>query len=151
VKQAARVGVGISGQEGMQAVMASDFAIAQFAFLTNLLLVHGHWSYTRIARIVGCVVSSAHSEDCPKGRGTFHQYLMTCMIQSGRQADRGVLDCFRYFFYKNMAYTLTQFWFNLYTAYSGQRFYDDWYQVQGRMWLLKLLLVCTVHPPVLAF
>lgn len=48
------MGVGISGQEGMQAVMASDFAIAQFAFLTNLLLVHGHWSYTRIARIVGC-------------------------------------------------------------------------------------------------
>ncbi len=35
----------------------------------------------------------------------------------------------RYFFYKNMAYTLTQFWFNLFTAYSGQRFYDDWYQV----------------------
>ncbi len=35
----------------------------------------------------------------------------------------------RYFFYKNMAYTLTQFWFNLYTAFSGQRLYDDWYQV----------------------
>lgn len=53
-KQAAHVGVGISGQEGMQAVMAADFAIAQFSFLTPLLLVHGRWSYTRIARIVGC-------------------------------------------------------------------------------------------------
>jgi magnesium-transporting ATPase (P-type) len=39
----------------------------------------------------------------------------------------------RYFFYKNMAYTLTQFWFNLCTAYSGQRFYDDWYQVRSCM------------------
>lgn len=44
-----------------------------------------------------------------------------------------------------MAYTLTQFWFNLYTAYSGQRFYDDWYQVWGRMCLLRCLLICTVH------
>ena len=27
-----------------------------------------------------------------------------------------------------MTYTLTQFWFNLYASYSGQRLYDDWYQ-----------------------
>lgn len=33
-----------------------------------------------------------------------------------------------YFFYKNIAFTLTQFWFNMYTGYSGERFYDDWYQ-----------------------
>ena len=141
------MGVGISGQEGMQAVMASDFAIAQFAFLTHLLLVHGHWSYTRIARIVGCVMSPLHFEIAQEVQWPY--CLMTWRAQSGRQAEHDVLDCFRYFFYKNMAYTLTQFWFNLYTAYSGQRFYDDWYQVQGRMWLLKLLLICTVHPPVL--
>ncbi|KAK4399757.1 Phospholipid-transporting ATPase 3 [Sesamum angolense] len=49
--QAAHVGVGISGQEGMQAVMASDFAIAQFRFLTELLLVHGRWSYLRICKV----------------------------------------------------------------------------------------------------
>ena len=42
--QMAHVGIGISGQEGMQAVMSSDFAIAQFRFLLKLLLVHGHWS-----------------------------------------------------------------------------------------------------------
>ncbi|KAK9812802.1 hypothetical protein WJX72_004072 [[Myrmecia] bisecta] len=84
--QAAHVGVGISGQEGMQAVMAADFAIAQFKFLTDLLLVHGRWSYKRVSQVIG------------------------------------------YFFYKNTVYTLTQFWFNLYAAYSGQRFYDDWYQ-----------------------
>lgn len=49
--QAAHVGVGISGQEGMQAVMASDFAIAQFRFLADLLLVHGRWSYLRICKV----------------------------------------------------------------------------------------------------
>ena len=84
--QAAHIGVGISGEEGMQAVMASDFAIAQFRFLENLLLVHGRYAYLRIAKVVG------------------------------------------YFFYKNITYTITQFWFMLFTSYSGMRFYDDWYQ-----------------------
>ncbi|KAG8383136.1 hypothetical protein BUALT_Bualt05G0153300 [Buddleja alternifolia] len=84
--QAAHVGVGISGQEGMQAVMASDFSIAQFRFLTELLLVHGRWSYHRICKVV------------------------------------------TYFFYKNLTFTLTQFWFTFQTGFSGQRFYDDWFQ-----------------------
>ncbi|XP_056012522.1 phospholipid-transporting ATPase VD-like isoform X2 [Ostrea edulis] len=46
----ADIGIGISGQEGMQAVMASDFAISRFMFLQRLLLVHGHWCYCRLAR-----------------------------------------------------------------------------------------------------
>lgn len=50
--QAANVGIGISGQEGMQAVMASDFAISQFKHLKKLLLVHGHWCYSRLAKMV---------------------------------------------------------------------------------------------------
>jgi phospholipid-transporting ATPase len=45
-------GIGISGHEGMQAVMASDYAIAQFRFLTPLLLVHGRWNYKRISRMI---------------------------------------------------------------------------------------------------
>jgi hypothetical protein len=45
-------GVGISGQEGMQAVMSADFAIAQFRFLEQLLLVHGRYSYKRICRMI---------------------------------------------------------------------------------------------------
>ncbi|AQK84042.1 Putative phospholipid-transporting ATPase 9 [Zea mays] len=47
--QEADIGVGISGAEGMQAVMASDVAVAQFRFLERLLLVHGHWCYRRIS------------------------------------------------------------------------------------------------------
>ncbi|XP_071051029.1 probable phospholipid-transporting ATPase IM isoform X2 [Onthophagus taurus] len=46
--KAAHIGVGISGQEGMQAVLASDYSIAQFHFLERLLLVHGRWSYYRM-------------------------------------------------------------------------------------------------------
>ncbi|XP_005371986.3 probable phospholipid-transporting ATPase VA [Microtus ochrogaster] len=50
--QVADVGVGISGQEGMQAVMASDFAVPRFRYLERLLLVHGHWCYSRLANMV---------------------------------------------------------------------------------------------------
>uniref|UniRef100_A0A158QD87 Phospholipid-transporting ATPase n=1 Tax=Hymenolepis diminuta TaxID=6216 RepID=A0A158QD87_HYMDI len=49
--QCADVGIGISGQEGMQAAMASDFAITQFCHLKRLLLVHGHWCYDKLARM----------------------------------------------------------------------------------------------------
>uniref|UniRef100_A0AC35FWC6 Phospholipid-transporting ATPase n=1 Tax=Panagrolaimus sp. PS1159 TaxID=55785 RepID=A0AC35FWC6_9BILA len=48
----AHIGVGISGQEGMQAVLASDFSIAQFRFLQRLLLVHGRWSYFRMSKFL---------------------------------------------------------------------------------------------------
>lgn len=50
--QVADVGVGISGQEGMQAVMASDFALPRFRHLQKLLLVHGHWCYSRLANMI---------------------------------------------------------------------------------------------------
>eukprot|EP01117_Protostelium_nocturnum_P006113 TRINITY_DN2203_c0_g1_i3.p1 TRINITY_DN2203_c0_g1~~TRINITY_DN2203_c0_g1_i3.p1 ORF type:complete len:1236 (+),score=387.58 TRINITY_DN2203_c0_g1_i3:144-3851(+) len=48
----AHVGVGISGKEGMQAALSSDYAIAQFRFLTPLLLHHGRWAYKRLSKLV---------------------------------------------------------------------------------------------------
>ena len=83
--RAAHIGVGISGVEGMQAAMASDYAIAQFRFLRDLLLVHGRWNYQRIAKLI------------------------------------------LFSFYKNMAFSLTQFWFGFYNGFSGQTLYDSWY------------------------
>lgn len=50
--QAAHIGVGISGQEGAQAVNASDYALAQFRFLQRLLFVHGRWAYRRVAKLM---------------------------------------------------------------------------------------------------
>ncbi|WVZ15929.1 hypothetical protein V8G54_013495 [Vigna mungo] len=78
--QEADIGVGISGAEGMQAVMASDFAIAQFRFLERLLL-----------------------------------YMVIGVIRI----------C--YFFYKNIAFGFTLFWFEAYASFSGQAAYNDWY------------------------
>uniref|UniRef100_A0A8D9F8N4 Phospholipid-transporting ATPase n=1 Tax=Cacopsylla melanoneura TaxID=428564 RepID=A0A8D9F8N4_9HEMI len=48
----AHVGIGISGLEGNQAMLASDYSIAQFRFLERLLLVHGRWSYIRICKFL---------------------------------------------------------------------------------------------------
>ena len=89
-------GVGISGQEGMQAVMSSDFSIAQFRFLETLLLVHGRWSYARITRMV------------------------------------------LFFFYKNLLFGLTIFYFNCLCFFSGQTLYN------GEM-LLALRLIVFAH------
>ena len=50
--QAAGVGIGISGKEGLQAVNASDYSIAQFRFLRPLLLVHGRWNYRRMSMVL---------------------------------------------------------------------------------------------------
>uniref|UniRef100_A0A8C5BGL2 Phospholipid-transporting ATPase n=1 Tax=Gadus morhua TaxID=8049 RepID=A0A8C5BGL2_GADMO len=50
--QTAHVGVGISGNEGMQACNSSDYSIAQFSYLEKLLLVHGAWSYNRVTKCI---------------------------------------------------------------------------------------------------
>ncbi|KAL8859810.1 MAG: hypothetical protein Q9178_003642 [Gyalolechia marmorata] len=50
--QEADVGVGIAGEEGRQAVMSSDYAIGQFRYLQRLILVHGRWSYRRVAETI---------------------------------------------------------------------------------------------------
>jgi P-type E1-E2 ATPase len=47
--QSAHIGVGLYGNEGMNAVQASDFAIPEFKALWRLLFVHGRWNYIRIA------------------------------------------------------------------------------------------------------
>jgi phospholipid-translocating ATPase len=47
--QEANIGCGLLGLEGSQAAMSADYAFGQFRFLTKLLLVHGRWSYIRIA------------------------------------------------------------------------------------------------------
>lgn len=50
--QAAHVGIGISGMEGLQAARSADISIGQFRYLRKLLLVHGAWSYQRISKVI---------------------------------------------------------------------------------------------------
>ncbi|CAG9312636.1 unnamed protein product [Blepharisma stoltei] len=50
--QEAHVGIGIMGNEGVQAANASDIVIKQFSDLTRLILCEGHWSYSNISKII---------------------------------------------------------------------------------------------------
>lgn len=49
---AANIGVGISGREGQQAARVADISLAQFRFLSRVLLVHGRWNYHRMTRFI---------------------------------------------------------------------------------------------------
>lgn len=82
--QAAHIGIGISGVEGLQAARSADVAIAQFRFLRKLLLVHGSWSYQRISKMI------------------------------------------LYFYYKNTAMFMTQFWYSFQNAFSGEVIFESW-------------------------
>jgi magnesium-transporting ATPase (P-type) len=48
----ADVGIGISGKEGRQAVLAADYSFAQFRFLARLLLVHGRLNFYRNIELI---------------------------------------------------------------------------------------------------
>jgi magnesium-transporting ATPase (P-type) len=50
--QEAHIGVGIKGEEGVQAVNAADYAIAQFRFLGQLVLQHGRYNYVRMSSVI---------------------------------------------------------------------------------------------------
>ncbi|KAK4930623.1 aminophospholipid translocase, partial [Elasticomyces elasticus] len=82
--QAAHIGVGISGLEGLQAARSADVAIAQFRYLRKLLLVHGAWSYQRISKVI------------------------------------------LYFYYKNTALFMTQFWYSFQNDFSGEVIFESW-------------------------
>jgi P-type E1-E2 ATPase len=48
----AHIGIGLYGNEGMQAVNSSDFALGEFKMLWRLLLVHGRLFYLRNAEMM---------------------------------------------------------------------------------------------------
>ncbi|KAJ3323832.1 hypothetical protein HDV06_001202 [Boothiomyces sp. JEL0866] len=79
--QSANVGVGISGQEGLQAARSADFAIGQFRYLRKLLLVHGGWAYSRISKTLFETWSAVSSYNVvwtllpPIAIGIFDQYI----------------------------------------------------------------------------
>ncbi|KAI1300432.1 hypothetical protein F5Y03DRAFT_364100 [Xylaria venustula] len=97
--QEADVGVGIAGVEGRQAVMSADYAIGQFRFLQRLVLVHGRWSYRRMAEAIAN------------------------------------------FFYKNMIWTFTIFWYQVWCNYDITYLFEYTY-------IILFNLIFTSLPPI---
>jgi len=48
----AHIGIGLYGNEGMNAVQSSDFALGEFKFLWRLLMHHGRLCYLRNAEVI---------------------------------------------------------------------------------------------------
>lgn len=81
----ADVGVGISGKEGRQAVLASDYAIGKFRYLKRLLLVHGRMN---LYRNIECIFYSFYKNMA----FTFNQMIFACYSHfSGQTMYDGVL------------------------------------------------------------
>ncbi|KAI1111858.1 hypothetical protein F5Y14DRAFT_288376 [Nemania sp. NC0429] len=97
--QEADVGVGIAGVEGRQAVMSADYAMGQFRFLKRLILVHGRWSYRRMAEAIAN------------------------------------------FFYKNMIWTFTIFWYQVWCNYDITYLFEYTY-------IILFNLIFTSIPPI---
>lgn len=114
--QEADIGIGISGVEGMQAVMSSDIAIAQFRYLERLLLVHGHWCYSRISSMVQFSLSQKHT---PNKLCIFISLFSNQLLI--------LLWQICYFFYKNITFGVTVFLYEAYTSFSAQPAYNDWF------------------------
>lgn len=45
--RAAHIGIGIKGNEGLQAAKASDYSIGEFKILKRLILYHGRENYRK--------------------------------------------------------------------------------------------------------
>lgn len=81
------------GPSGMlQAVMASDFALPRFRYLQKLLLVHGHWCYSRLANMIlyffyKNAVSAFPSDTAPIVMAPVHFTLLSLAPADVRGAD----------------------------------------------------------------
>jgi phospholipid-translocating ATPase len=77
--QEAHVGVGIAGEEGRQAAMSSDYAIGQFRFLCRLVLVHGRWSYRRLAETIANFFYKVRNFRSIDAKSLYSHLLESCL------------------------------------------------------------------------
>ncbi len=119
--QTADVGVGISGQEGMQAVMASDFAISRFKYLERLVLVHGHWNYDRLARMVLYF---------------FYKNAVKSLFQ--KVVLQAQVSFFTVINFPPQAFVFVYFWYQLYCGFSGAVMIDQMYLMLYNLFFTSL-------------
>ncbi|CAL8148755.1 unnamed protein product, partial [Orchesella dallaii] len=100
--QKAHVGVGISGLEGLQASLASDYAIAQFRFLKKLLFVHGAWNYDRLTKLI---FYSYYKNIC------LHMVELCFAMYSGWSAQAIAMGAFFTWIGNSLLHSMCNFWF----------------------------------------
>ena len=84
----ANIGIGITGEEGMSAANASDFAIGEFKLLKRLLFYHGRINLNRISKLIlyffykNIIFTISQLFFCPfalsSGQTIFDDWYITC-------------------------------------------------------------------------
>lgn len=140
--------------------MASDFAIAQFRFLERLLVVHGHWCYKRIAQMVIILAEliifslmlskytlviqifiSLHVPNMFIITWVSFSFVLPSIFILFSLLSTTLYIQICYFFYKNIAFGLTIFYFEAFAAFSGQSVYVDWYMLLFNVVLTSLPVI----------
>lgn len=148
--QAAHIGVGISGQEGMQAVMSSDFAIAQFRFLECLLLMHGRLSYKRLGRMIayffyknivlGLCLYFYNSHAMFSGQTLFDDFYLSCyniFFTSLPVLAVGIFD-------KDVDYSIVRQFPTIYAQGAARNEYFSLFPIRV-MWILNAFYAAIVN------
>ena len=81
-------------------------------------------------------------EDCADGnnqRLLFFDIYFLCLNAQFTSSLTCIQIC--YFFYKNIAFGLTLFYFEAFTGFSGQSVYDDWYMLLFNVILTSLPVI----------
>ncbi|KAG0495862.1 hypothetical protein HPP92_000553 [Vanilla planifolia] len=68
-------------------------------------------------------------------------FLERLLIVHGHWCYKRIAQMICYFIYKNIAFGLTLFYFEAYTAFSGQSVYDDWYMLLFNVVLTSLPVI----------
>lgn len=112
--QVAHVGIGISGEEGLQAVNSSDYAIAQVRFTTIFPLNHIELRHSSVSLNVSSLyMDTGHTHGMATCTSFFRLYFLS-FIQ-GLHSSR-IIN----FFYKNFLVTGILWWFQIYCGWSTQ-------------------------------
>lgn len=69
------------------------------------------------------------------------RFLERLVLIHGRLSYRRVSTLVCYFFYKNIAFAFTMFWYSIFTNFSGQRLYDDLYQATYNLMFTALPVI----------
>ncbi|XP_010262048.1 PREDICTED: probable phospholipid-transporting ATPase 4 isoform X2 [Nelumbo nucifera] len=73
--------------------------------------------------------------------GMQFRFLQRLLVVHGHWCYKRISQMICYFFYKNILFGLTLFYFEAYTGFSGQSVYDDWYMLLFNVILTSLPVI----------
>ncbi|CDQ73901.1 unnamed protein product [Oncorhynchus mykiss] len=118
--QTAHVGVGISGNEGLQAANSSDYSIAQVYVSFRLVEVYIFFLRSWLISFYFPMMTSKEALSLK------FKYLKNLLLVHGAWNYNRVAKCILYCFYKNIVLYIIEIWFAFVNGFSGQILFERW-------------------------